>query len=377
MRTDRSIFDFFVYVGRAFASVATIPALVLAQEEPMEEPEAETKEPVVQHARIYRSPEERREAGLGREITDWLKLSGLVELEKEYAKNKFSDSFEMTDNPDTIVTLQVASIITVGEWLESEIIFEAEYDRKYRSKMDEVMVGVDIEDWGFKFGKQYIPFGEYYSHLVIGPSLEFGETRRTSLIVDYGLNDNVELAAYFFESEVDQIGKDNGLDWGFMAEYVSDNESIRVAASYVSDLAEADESLIGDYASFERRVPGWNAYALIGMNTFEVTAEIVQATRRFAELDPDRDKPTAYNVELAYFIGQNMQVAGRIEHSSELDEQPEWQYGLGATMVLAKHVTLSVDYLYGDFKDGFIFDDEEEFELDHRHMVAAQLAIEF
>jgi hypothetical protein len=106
--------------------------------------------------RIYRNPEERREAGLGTELTDWLTFSGLFELEKNYTQFKYDNA-------------------------------------------------IDIGEAGIQLGKLNLPFGEYYSHFVTGPLLEFGETRKNAIIFDYGITDGLEVSVFAFDSDAGSL----------------------------------------------------------------------------------------------------------------------------------------------------------------------------
>jgi len=160
-------------------------------------------------------------------------------------------------------------------------------------------------------------------------------------------------------------------------EFATEAESIRIGASYFSDLLEADDLLVDrEELPYENRIPAWSAYALIGFESFEITAEIVRANGAITELDSEFNKPSSWNLELAFFPSQWSQVALRVEHSSELEEQPEWKYGLASTWRPGEHVTLTVEYLYGTFKSGFAMDDDEG-ELTHSQQIAAQLSFEF
>ena len=359
------------YPGFLLMFLLTLPLTLLAEEGQMNTPEE-----TIQKVKIYRSPEERREAGLGTQLTDWLLFSGLVEVEKLYKKNNFGNSLETTENLDTIPTIQIGLDFSFTDWLEAEFVYEAEYDRKFIDQIDEGLIALDLGKWGIKFGRMFPPFGAYFSHFVTGPLLEFGEIRKTSFIVDYSFNDQLEVSGFFFEGDIDKIGNNNEYDWGLSFEYVSKNEALRIGGSYLSDLSETDEKLLEDVLKYERRVSGWSAYVLLGMNDFEVTAEMVHATRSFEEFDPEADKPSSYNIELAYFPIQSVQLAMRIENTDELEDQPEWQYGAAVTWRIADLFNLTVDYLYGDYKNGFVFDDDDN-ELDHSHMIAAQIALEF
>ena len=56
--------------------------------------------------------------------------------------------------------------------------------------------------------------------------------------------------------------------------------------------------------------------------------------------------------------------------------QPEWQYGMSVSWRVHKNVNLVADYLYGEYKNGFVEDDHGN-ESRYRNLVAGQLAIEF
>ncbi|MGI9285400.1 MAG: LbtU family siderophore porin [Pseudomonadales bacterium] len=375
-------------------------ALLLALELPLlcyaAEDEDEFGEPAVQAARFYRNPEERREAGLGRQLTDWLLFSGLLEIEKEYLENKFKNNITTTEDDGAVPTIEAVFELTIFPWLVGEFVFEAEYDTGYFARADEILIAIESETWGLKIGRQNLPFGEYYSHFVSGPLLEFGETRATSLIADHSFNDNFEVSAFVFDSDFGEPSGNDNYDWGLAVEYVSSNEAIRFGASYLSDLAETDERLLEEHIyTYKKRVSAWSAYALIGFDSFELTAEIVQARRTLThfetpatEVEQDEEsedgeveevtgfKPTSYNLELAYFPQPHLQFAVRVEHSDELEDEPEWRYGVSATWRIGKYVGVSLDYLYGDYKNDFVLDDNDN-ALDHSHQVAVQVVVEF
>ena len=359
--------------------------------------ESDSAELAAQSARFYRSPEERREAGQGTELTDWLLFAGLVEIEQEYLENHFQNDIETTEADGATPTIEAVLEVTFLPWLIGEFVFEAEYDNGYFARTDEGLLAIETASWGLKIGRQYLPFGEFYSHFVSGPLLEFGETRATSLIVDYSFNDNLEASAFLLNSEFSEQGDHDNYDWGLAIEYVSYNEAIRLGASYLSDLAEADERLLEEHIyTYRQQVSAWSAYAMIGFQQFELTAEIVKAQRSLipfavsaiadepGEVESENDdeeqvealKPSAYNLELAYFPQPHMQLAIRVEHSNELEDAPEWRYGVSSSWRIGKYVGVSLDYLYARYKRGFVLDDNDT-ALDHSHQVAAQLVVEF
>lgn len=343
-----------------------------------DEPEADSVTTAdTPHARIYRNPEERREAGLGRQVTDWLRISGLLEFENERFDEDYDNNIQIKREPGATSTLQLGLDVTFSDAVTAELVFESEHDRRTRSRLDEGLISIDLEPWGIEAGRLYVPFGEYYSHFVEGPLLEFGETRKDALVVDYTIAGAVEIAVYTFDSKVNLQSRQNTFDWGINFDYTNDDESIRLGTGYLSDLAESEEKLLEEFGnSVERRVAAWNAYALIGFYPFEFTIEYIDTTDRFVELDANTDQPSAYNIEFAWFPAESTQLAFRLEGSDEFSDAPEKQWGINWTWRPGSRFLLSVDYLHGEYQPGFILDDDDN-ELRRSNIIATQIAIEF
>ncbi len=328
--------------------------------------------------KLYRSPSERREAGLGRKLTDWLSVSGLAEVESEFEHFNLSGDNKSGESGDvTLASLQLGLNFTLSERVAAEFVFEYEVNSNY-SIIDEGILSYEGESFGIEAGKLYIPFGEFYSHFVTGPILEFGETRGYALVADYELTDAVDVFAYGLDSNADNWGESGRkVDWGGGFEYASEDESLKLSAGYFSDMAETDEQYLDDFNNkYLRRVGGINVNALIGRETYEITAEYLGAIRDFDELEPEEDRPWAANLEVAWFPLNDFQFAARVETSGEVPDEPELQYGVSATWLIGYRVNLSVDYLYGVYKNDFVFDDDDN-PIDSRHLVAAQLVIVF
>jgi len=289
------------------------------------------------------------------------------------------DSFRggASDDEQTDENLQLGLGITFSENVGAELVFEYEMETG-SSKLDEGLLSYESELLGASLGRFYVPFGEYFSSFVIGTMLEFGETRVNALSVDYSWEDRLEVFAYVFESEVDEAGENNDKpDWGLGLELSSADDAVKFGLNYISDIAESDAGFLDDFnGRYRSRVGGWNAYAIYGMDEAIITAEMVHAAGKYQELEPQEDQPAAWNLELAWFPGPVYQIAVRLEHSDELADEPEWQYGVSVSWRLHKNINLVADYLYGDYKSGFVEDDNDN-ELRHRNLVAAQLAVEF
>lgn len=321
---------------------------------------------------FYRSPEERREAGLGTKLTDWLTFYGLLEAEVEYEKDKFRDRSTFSQDEDT-EAIQIGLEAEFNDWLFGEFVLEVENDRKVRTLVDEGVLALEFDTWAIKGGIMNLDFGEYYSHLVTGPLLEFGETRKWTLAFEQELNDFTDVVVYGFEKE-SILAKDN-LGWGASFEWVSEDESIRIGGGYLSDVRESDDFFREEDYATAHDVAAWNFYAMAGFESFEITAEIVESIDHFL-VEEDRFRPRSYNLELAYFLNENLQIAGRIEHTQELIEEPEWQTGIGVTWLAMEHLLIAVDYLHGDFETPLEIEEDEAY-LKNREIIAAQVAIEF
>ena len=356
--------------------------LAMAEQQVDIESSGNTKPAVDGVAKLYRNPSERREAGVGTALTDWLSFSGLLELEKIYSRDGLGNSRNNSHSENPTQSIQAGFTVEAFDWLEAELIFLGENDRHYYSELEEGFIGIDRDNWSIKIGKQYLPFGEYYSYFVIGPMLEFGEVRNPSLIIEHALSDTIELTGFIFNGDADKNNSSNGrsdndYDWGLAIDVLSEDESVRYGASYLSDLAETEEQLLAEEGGgYSNKVSGIAAYLLVGWGKFEVTAEMVRATEKFNDIEPDFDRPSAENIELAYFISQTLQLSLRVEHSRKLEDEPEWQYGFSVSWLLTKGLNFTVDIIHGQYKNGFAFDDDDN-EFNYRNQVGALLSYEF
>jgi hypothetical protein len=126
---------------------------------------------------------------------------------------------------------------------------------------------------------------------------------------------------------------------------------------------------------YERRVDALSAYAVFGFDWFELTTEFVAALDSFKGFGPQEDRPSAWNVELAYFPRADVQLALRLEGSSELEGAPRYQGGIALGWRFTNISSLTLEYLHGAFKRGMAEDSREQ-DLDKVHQIGAQLSIE-
>ncbi len=325
----------------------------------------------------YRTREERREAGLGTELTDWLTFSGLVEAESIREVSNFdvelSDHYDFSTDP----SVQAAFDISIMDIFEAELILEYTEDSR-DPIMDELIVAADVGDIGFSAGRFYAPFGLYYSHFVTGPLLEFAETRRDMFQVDYDLLDVVEFAVFAFDGETRKLGESkDDVGWGAAVDALLLDGRLNVGAGYISNLAESDEEFLREENNiYQKKVGAWNAYAVYEANSWDVSFEVLKALEQFREFDISEDRPESWNIEAAYFPNSSFEVAFRYERSKELIDAPEQQIGIAFTWRLPNRISMTAEYLKSDYKKGFVEEDDDIF-LTKGNTIAIWFAFEF
>jgi hypothetical protein len=328
-------------------------------------------------ARVYHSPEERREAGVGHALTDWLTLSGLAEVEHDYSRNTLTDGHQLRGHSEASQLIQLGLEAEISEYLTAKAVYEYEFDQNH-GRADEVLLEYEKESWSLSLGREYLNFGEYFSHFATDPLLQFGETRADALTVGYQVSSHLEVSGFVFDGGATSPGNaHSSRDYGVGLEVTSDEEALALGLGYLSDLAESDEAfLLESGHQHDRQVAALNAYLLFTMPHHEITAELIMALDAFAELEADIDKPVAWNLELAWMPVSRWQLAFRVEGSRELEDEPESQYGLSSSWLLGKHLYMSIEYLYGRYKTGFATDDDDN-DLESRQSAMALVSLEF
>ncbi len=326
--------------------------------------------------RLYTTRQERREAGIKHEIADWLSVSGLLELEQIDKRFSLADFSNQPRQDDSSATLQLGAEANPLPWMKGEAIYE--YDSaEGKHTLDEAGVSFQRGDFELEMGKLYVPFGEYYSHFVSGPLIEFGETRGKGAVLSYGRGDRLDISAFLYHGRASTHGSRNSnVDWG-LAVSGSPNELITFDAGFISDLADSKDALLSDEGNrYERRIPGITAGVVFEFEELEVTAEAVSTLGSFREFEADRDAPFAWNVEAAFDLASSVELALRLEGSDELEDEPRYQGGLALTWRARQWATLTAEYLFGVYRQGFASDSEER-ELKNVHEAGLQLSLAF
>ena len=329
-------------------------------------------------ARIYRTREEQRDAGLKRQITPWLTVSGLVEGEVLYEDFDTKEGTTDDSGRDDSASLQLGFVVSPFKFTQVEIILEYDTD-KDKVEADEAFVSFEKDPWELTLGKQYTPFGVYFSNFVSGPLLEFGETQANEVAtLAYGPSDELDISLTTYRGRARKQGKNSGeWNWSLATEFWL-NDDWSFGLSYQSDLADSDDRLLEENNDrYSNRVAGISGYMLWAGDLFEVTLEALAATGSFEELERDRNKPWAWNAELAHFYpGSNFEIAFRIEGSRELEDEPKYQFGPAITWRTGKYASLTLEYLHGEFEDELATTENDD-PYDHVDRVGAILSIAF
>lgn len=309
-------------------------------------------------ARIYTTQEERRGAGLEHRITEALTLSALAELEyRDGRYRQFGSSYRNAAH-DFSKTLQLGLNLKPRPSVKAELIYEYQVDTmSERHRIDEAMLAFEGRNLELEVGRLNLPFGAYLSHFASGPLLDFGETRGDAAVLSYKAHDRLDLSAFWYQGRTEKLGaNDSNRDFGLALESLP-FPFLKFGMSYLSDLADSKERLLrGSDNRYQRRVDAVSVYAVGDFDRFEASAEFVGALGSFTELDADRNRPRAWNLELSFFPVRNLEVSLRFEASKELEGAPRRQSGLAFAWRVKKNASLTVEYLSGSFQRGFAQD---------------------
>ncbi|MET0067150.1 MAG: LbtU family siderophore porin [Candidatus Thiodiazotropha sp.] len=331
-----------------------------------------------ERAGIYRTPREQREAGLQREFSEWLRFSGLLEGEALSYRQQYNTPALDKTVREQAATLQLGFIADLYEWAEAEVVFEYDSDPD-EIVVEEAFITLDFEPFELSLGKQYTPFGLYYSNFITGPMLEFGETSaRHVALANYGSDDSFDLSIAAYKGWANQQGRHDSWDWAIGFEHAP-LEGLLWGLSYQTDLADSDERLLED-DRYVNRVPGFSGFISAYSDAFGCSFEILGALRDFQELDPEFNHPRAWNLEFAYFLpGTDFEYAIRLEKSQELEDEPEVRYGMATTWYVNHQIIFMLEFLHGRYKTMPQDPEDEDFEaaIERVNALNAKLSIQF
>lgn len=225
--------------------------------------------------------------------------------------------------------------------------------------------------WYASFGQMYMPFGRY-SSLMLSSALttQLGRiTGRGAVLGYYGLDaqDNGWLSTLFFmqgktrplsaSSEIDQGGASVSF-----THHLNGKQHIQLGAGVVRNLADADHISDMLYAEesedqLTRRVPGVDAYAIIGYAPWRLSVEYIKALKSLEADSTVYGRYGAIQVALDYALGvRNMPsnlyfVYGHSRAASSFD-MPKSNWAVGLYMHVWKNTLQALEYRYNRLYTG-------------------------
>lgn len=335
----------------ALLLLATAP-LLAAENAPALSLEERLQGLEARQSELYHTLAEKKSAGLNEVISENMTLSGLIEVEGSAVRQRLIDHSTVSASDLTLATAQLGLDAKVSEkvGVNLTLLFEegGELD------VDQAFMRFAGERWSVNTGRFYLPFGAFHSHFVSDPlTLTLGETRQTAVLAGYGQG-GVQLQAFAFNGNADKTGSEDHINAGGLRLTVTPRDGLEFGGSVLSDLAESNAALLGGNG-YTRRVAGWSAYAHLQQGRLSLEAEYLAAARAFAAGDLDvnadgrGDRPQTWNLEAAWALTPEVEVAARYGGSRELVEAPRQEYGADLSWIPQAATTLSLEYLHGNF----------------------------
>lgn len=307
-------------------------------------------------------------------------ISGVLEAEMGFTSTDFYDpATPDTDESDIVLAkMELGVDMDISEYVKGHILFLWEEDDTPEVVVDEGTITLSEFEYPVYVtaGRMVIPFGAFNSHFVSDPlTLQIGETKEAAVLVGYG-EDLFDVSLGIFNGDIDETGEDNKIK-NFVASAIFTPDvgdvDLSVGLSYIFNIADSnglEAAVLANVATIADYVGGLGAFVSVAFMDFAIEAEYIGATDDFAAgelLATKKAEPNAYNIEIAYAITEDLEVAAKYEGTDEVGNLfPEDQYGVAASYGLFEGTTIALEYLHGEF--------ENKDEVD---TITAQLAIEF
>ncbi|MFC1474885.1 LbtU family siderophore porin [bacterium] len=332
-------------------------------------------------------PEEMPEEETQTNIGDRISLSGALEVEAAYVGEKQFVGSKNRSSDIVLATLELGIEANINDRTTGKttgnLVLLWEEDATEPIDIDEGTITWMGNEFDVTAGRFYMPFGTFNSHFISDPlTLEIGEIQQSGIQLHFVPSNFFEASLAFANGEVDKTTQsDNITDYGLRLDFhpVMGESSLDIGLQYYSDIADTDGEISGGTGNILNKVVGGLGINIDWTNgPWSANAEYVGAVRSFdpADLDADADnsgdKPSTWNLEVAYSISELHELALKYEGSSEFTDFPKSQYGIASIWDMDSNTTLAAEYLYGTFDQDFSTAGNRR-----RHSLTTQLAIEF
>ncbi len=232
-----------------------------------------------------------------------LEFSGLVEIEASTTDAGGGESDLQ------VSTVELGADAQINPWMNAHLLVLYEQGKSDPPEIDEAIITIanlERSPWSLAVGRQYVPFGNYDSHMVSDPlTLEIGETRAAAAQAGFVRSDFHALA-FAFRGDTDSEIHSFGLNLGLSHAAEGDAPGYNLEISWLNNLAESKSlrELISRPGRLEKRVPGLAFQGSLIWKKWKFIAEWLGAATAFDPLDLTFDgqgaKPQAGNLEAGY-----------------------------------------------------------------------------
>jgi len=340
-------------------------------------------------ARMDKLEDAKEDTGIETGWPSRITFSGLMETQESYTKTHSATAgvANTTTNDFTLSKVELGVDARINNRVEAHAVFLYEEDDTEQITIDEGylnITGGEGSPFFMNIGKMVIPFGRFESHFISDPvTLTLGETNESSLLLGMR-NDFLELSAGAFNGTIRETNDNEKIDSFYASAVLSfpketvPGAAITAGISYNSNLADSEtmQDINGvNGAAINDLVGGFGAFASIAVNEkvfFDVEYVTVSESFQGGELAyatnvTDTPEPSAWNVELAFAVLENLELALKYEGSHEFDNVvPDEQYGIAVSYALFENTSVAMEYLRGEMKNK-----------DDTDTITVQLGIEF
>lgn len=325
------------------------------------------------------------EAPLG-QISEWVTLSGLIEVEVGFESSDLNDS---DDSDITLATVELGIEAKPVDWVTGSLLLLYEEDETDLD-VDEGYITLGASDtipYYLSAGKFYVPFGVFETMMISDPiTLDLAETNETAVQVGIEMN-GFRGAVYAFNGDSDEAdNNDNSIEsFGLSAGYILETDAftLGLGADWISNILDSDT--LGDVyddkswaTTLDDQVPGFAVNAMAIFGPFSLIGEYVAMTDDAEAVGGGilAEEISAYAIEAGFTFdvsGFETTIAIGYQASDDAtDILPESKI-IGAVGVgITDNLSLAVEYAYAENND--VADGGDGDEID---TVTVQLAFEF
>ncbi|KPA19110.1 conserved hypothetical protein, secreted [Candidatus Magnetomorum sp. HK-1] len=323
---------------------------------------------------------------------DRITISGYLEAQASYESMNFDNPNIANENASDVLlsTIELGLEAEIAKNISGQLLLLWEEDESDGIDVDEGFITIEAGEnlpVYFSFGKMYVPFGNYETHMISDPiTLELGETSESALKFGFN-NDTFNLSLSLYNGYVNKTeDKDDHLS-GIVGNVslnlpkdIIPNLGLTAGISFMSNMADTCgiEVFLEDTQGADADNPPVVNETILGLNVF-ISASLMDKlffeaayTGALDDLLPentkltDKIKPKAWNIECAIAPMDVLKLAIRYEGSEEFIDHPEKQMGGAMSYFFNDNASVNFEVLWGEFENK-----------DQRTLLTALVGVEF